>query len=50
MGRQAKFIYITNKFIALKVANRLIAANTNPIWNLIASKKLTGPVSDALTD
>ena len=30
--RQSEFIDFANKFIALKIADRLVAANTNPIW------------------
>src|ERR1700730_14336150 len=50
MRGQSEFIDFPNKFVVFKVANCLIAANTNPILNFIVSKKLTGPVGHALAD
>ncbi len=44
MGRRSELVDFADKFIALKVAYGLVAANTNPIWNLVAGKKLARPV------
>ena len=48
--RQPKIIDLSNKFIAFKIANRLITANANPIGNLAMSEKLPGPVGNTLAD
>ena len=45
---QTEVIDLANKFVALKVADRLIAANTKPIWFDAVGKKLTGPIGQAL--
>ena len=50
MRRQPEVIDFPNKFIAFKVANCLIAANTKPIWLNAVGKKLTGPIGEALAD
>ena len=45
---QTEVIDLANKFVALKVADRLIAANAKPIWLDAVRKKLTGPIGQAL--
>ena len=41
---QTEVIDLTNKFIAVEIADRFVTANTKPIWNNVASKEFTGPV------
>ena len=48
--RQSEIIDFANKFIALKIANGFVTANTKPIWNNVVSKKFAGPVGEALAD
>ncbi len=47
---QAEVIDLANKFVALEVADRLIATNAKPIWFDAVRKKLTGPIFQALSD
>jgi hypothetical protein len=47
---KSEVVDFTDKFVALKVADRLIAANTKPIWLDAMGKKLTGPIGQALAD
>jgi hypothetical protein len=50
MRRQPQIIDFTNKFIAFKVADCLIAANAQPIWLNTVCKKLAGPIGKALAN
>src|SRR5205823_6474781 len=46
--RQTEVINLADKFVALKVTDRLIAANTKPIRLNAVGKEFTGPVGQAL--
>src|SRR5437773_1280740 len=44
VGGQSEVIDFTNKFIALKITDRLVTANAKPIWLNAVGKKFTGPI------
>src|SRR5215831_16877827 len=50
MRGQSEIIDFANKFIALKIADGFVTANTKPIWKNVVSEKFACPIGEALTD
>src|SRR5262249_30366554 len=50
LSEQPEIINFSNKLVAFKISNGVIAAHTQPIWLNIMRKKFARPIGEALTN